>query len=116
MAIDQPPRRGDEQTEGHVGGGVGQHAGRVADRDAARRRRRHVDVVEADRVIADHLEPRGRVEQGGVDAIGQQRHQAVTVGDLLADEIVGRRHLLRPDFGVALLAECDRVRRRGCGG
>ena len=42
--------------EGHVGGGVGQDAGRVADGDAAGRGGGDVDVVEADREVADHLQ------------------------------------------------------------
>ena len=83
VPLDEPAGGGDQQAEGHVGGGVGQHAGRVADGDAAGRGRRDVDVVEADRVVADHLEARRGVEQGGVDAVGEQRHQAVAVGDLL---------------------------------
>ena len=29
------------------------------------------------------------VEQSGVDPVGQQRHQAVTVGDLLAEHVAG---------------------------
>ena len=110
VAIDEPAGRGDEQTEGHVGRGVGQHAGRVADGDAARRGGRHVDVVEADGVIAHHLEPGRRVEQGGVDAVGQQRHQTVAVGDLLLEHVVGRRQRLGPDLGVALLANAVQAR------
>ena len=57
VPLDQPAGGADEQAKGHVGRGVGQHARRVADRDAARGGGRHVDVVEADREVADHLQP-----------------------------------------------------------
>ena len=36
LALGQPPREREQQREGEVGGGVGEHVGRVADGDAAR--------------------------------------------------------------------------------
>ena len=109
MPLDHAAGRGDQQTEGHVGRGVGQHAGRVADGDAARRGGRDVDVVEADGVVADDLQPRRGVQQGRVDAVGQQRHQAVAVGDLLREHVVAAaaavrarpRRRMRPECGPA---------------
>ena len=74
-------------------------------RDAARGGGGHVDVVEADREVADDLEPRRGVEQRGVDPVGQQRHQAVAVGDLLPQHLVRRRQRLGPDLGVAVLLD-----------
>src|SRR5262249_35580499 len=54
VPLDDAAGGGDEQAEGHVGGGVGEHAGGVAHGDAALGGRRHVDVVEADGEVADH--------------------------------------------------------------
>src|SRR5262249_34595007 len=102
VAIDEPAGGGDEQAEGHVGGGVGEHAGGVADADAALGGRRDVDVVEADGVVADGLEAGGGVEQGGVDPVGQQRHQAVAAGGFVAEGLVGRGQLPGPNLGVGL--------------
>ncbi len=92
----------DQQAESHVGGGIGEDPGRVADGDAAGRRRRDVDVVETHGIVADDLEPRGGVEQGRVDLVGEQRHQPVTIGDFAAEQIIGGRHLLGPNLGITM--------------
>ena len=68
----KPARGGDQQTKSHVRRGIGEHPRGVADGDAALRGRRHVDVVEADRVVADYLQARGGVHERGVDLICQQ--------------------------------------------
>ena len=79
--------RRDHQPERAVGGGVGEHAGGVVDRDAAGGGGGHVDVVETHREIADHLEPGGAVQQGGVDAVGQERNQAGAMGRLSVEAL-----------------------------
>ena len=78
-----PSRRAAASSERHrdVGGGVGEHAGRVADAHAPGGARGHVHVVEADREVAHHLQPRGGVQERGVHAVGEQRHEAVAVAD-----------------------------------
>ena len=69
VALGDAPRGGHQQGKGGVGGRLGQHARRYC-----RRRRRggcrpDVDVVEADREVADHLELRpGAIEQLVVDS------------------------------------------------
>ena len=65
----------EHQRPGEVGRRVGEHVGRVADLDAARRRRVDVDVVEADRVVGDRAQLRRGVEQLGVDPVDEQRQQ-----------------------------------------
>ena len=72
-------RRDDREHQRHreVGGGIGQHVGRVADRDPARGGRRDVDVVDADRVVGDHAQVGRGGEQLGVDAVGEQRQQTL---------------------------------------
>ena len=65
----------EQQREREVGGRVGQHVGRVADRDPARGRRLDVDVVGPDRHVRDRPQLRGGVEQRRVDAVGEQREQ-----------------------------------------
>ena len=60
-----------------------------------------VDVVEADREVAHDLQPRGGVEQSGVDAVGQERHEAVAVLHPRPQLVVRRRELIGPEIDVA---------------
>ena len=62
-----------------LGGGVRQDVGRAADGDAARGAGLEVDVVDADGVVGDDLQLRARVQQRGVDALGEQAQQGVGV-------------------------------------
>ena len=74
--------------------------------DAAPRARGHVDVVEADGVVADDPELRpGRVEELVVDPVGQQRQDAIAAGDAAQELVARRRQLVRPDVGVAGVAD-----------
>ena len=57
LALAQAPGRGQQQGEGQVGGGIGQHAGRVGQHHAPGRRRGHVHVVEADGQVGHHPQP-----------------------------------------------------------
>src|SRR5262245_46736658 len=101
MPFDDAARRADEQGKVHVGGGIGQHAGRIAHANAALGACRDVDVVEADREVADDLEPRYTFQEWTVDRVGQQRHDAVAVRRFAAQDSRGRRQLIRPDFRIA---------------
>ena len=73
---------GTQQAEhGDVGGGVGQHVGRVADDDAALGRRRHVDMFVAHREGGDHAHRGGQAGDGlGVHRVARGAHDAVTAG------------------------------------
>ena len=62
--LDEAPRRGHHEREHGVGGGLGQHAGRVAQHDAALLQRGEIVVVDADRDAGDHLQLR-RLRQHG---------------------------------------------------
>ena len=62
-------RGGQQEREGQVGGRLGQHAGGVADRDAASPARLEVDIVGADR----HHRHGAQVRWDGVEQVGQQR-------------------------------------------
>src|SRR4029453_15119563 len=63
---------GEKERARGVGGGIGEHAGRVADTYPAGGAGGHVDVVEADGEVADDLEPGRRVEKRTVNAIGEE--------------------------------------------
>ena len=57
-----------------------------------------VDVVEADGVVRDDAQLRpGGVEQLGVDAVGQHRHEPVAAGDAREQLVTRRRQLLVVD-------------------
>src|SRR5258707_1314557 len=75
LAFDEPPRRGEDERHGHVGGVLGEYARRVGDRDPLATRRRKVDVVRAGAEGSDELQARARLRnQLGVDAIGHRGH------------------------------------------
>ena len=98
IALGHAPGGGHQQRQGEVGGRLGQDARRVADGDAAPRARGDVDVVEADRVVADDPELRpGRVEELVVDPVGQQVSDAVAAGDPAQELVARRRQLVLPD-------------------
>jgi hypothetical protein len=83
VAVDDPPRGREQEREGEVGRRLGQHVGRDADGDAATRSGVQVDVVAADRVVGDCPQVRRGVQQGLVDAVGQQAQQALGGGGAL---------------------------------
>ena len=67
-AFHQPARHRQDQGHGHVGGVLGQHAGRVGDDDAAAGGGGDVDIVDAGAEIGDQLQLRaGLGDQAGVD-------------------------------------------------
>ena len=77
-ALGDPPRDGQDQRDRHVGGVVGQHAGRIGDGDAALNRARHVDIVDAIAEIRDQPELlAGLRDDPGIDPIGHGRHEHV---------------------------------------
>ena len=58
LALGQPAHERQHQRQRQVGGGLGEHVGRVAHRDAARGGRLHVDVVHAHGVVGDRAQVR----------------------------------------------------------
>ena len=94
-----------QEREREVRGRLGEDAGGVADRNAALRRLGDVAVVEADREVRDDLQLRRRVEQLGVDLLGQQAEETVDVLDLLEENVARRRQVARPDLDLALLLQ-----------
>ncbi|MCY1309385.1 hypothetical protein D9M70_594760 [compost metagenome] len=63
-------RGGHQQGPAEVGGGLGQHVGRVGGDDARGGQRRHVEVVVAHRHVAHRAQRRQRGDQACVDAVG----------------------------------------------
>ena len=75
------PRGAQQAEHGDVGGGVGQHVGRVADRDAALGGRGDVDMLVADREGGDHADRGRQAGDGlGVQGIAGGAHDAVAAG------------------------------------
>ena len=75
---------------------------------------RHVDVVEPDRVVGD--DPQAgtrRVEQLVVDAVGEQREEAIHAGDPPQQLVARRRQLVLPQVEGTCLADAARARPRG---
>ena len=103
VAFRHAPRHGQQQRERHVGHAVVQHVGRVADGDAALRRRGDVEPVEAHAEAGDHAQLRQRADQRPVGAAGGGRDQSVELAAARGQEGVtlrpGRRQLVH---GVVL--------------
>ena len=112
-ALDQPPRHRENQRHGHVGGVFGQHFRRVGHRDAARMRRRDVDIVDAVAEIGDHAQLAvGMLEHLLVDHVGDGRHQHVGGADRVRDLFRRHRRIVEIQPRVEQLAHpgLDRVR------
>ena len=79
--LHEAARHGQDQRHGHVGGVLGQHAGRVRHGDAAVARGIEIDVVDAGAEVGDEAQLRtGLGDDGAIDAVRHRRHQHV--GDL----------------------------------
>ena len=116
VGLRQPARGGQQQREREVGGRVGQHVGRVADRDPARGGGVDVDVVVADGVVGDRLEVGGVLDQRGVDPVGDRGQERVRVVDVFCELLVGGRQPVGPDLELVLFGRAGRARGRGGGG
>ena len=75
----------DQQRDRVLGGRQRVGARGVADDDAATRRGRDVDVVDADAGAADHLQAVGACDQVGGHLRGGADHDRVVVGDVVGD-------------------------------
>ena len=109
VPLRQSPRDAEHQRDRQVGGAVGQDVRGVADRDPARARRLDVDVVDAHRVVRDRPQPRGRLDQLGVDAVGEQRKQTLELGSPREQLLARRRQALGPDLDLVLAARRSRA-------
>ena len=112
FGLAQPPRDGEDQREGEVRRGVGEHIGGVGDDNASRTCRRDVDVVVADRHVRDHAEVASRLDDGGIDGIDHHADQSLLAGDP-AHQFVARDELASFDaIDVTHLGQAG-DRRRG---
>jgi hypothetical protein len=102
LALVDATRDAEQQREGDVGGGVGQHARRVADRDPAPRGLLEVDVVGPHGQVGHGLDRRGGVEELGVDALGDDRQQGVGLRGALEQRVAWRRGVVVPHVDLVL--------------
>ena len=104
-AFHQAPRDGQDQRHGHVGGVLGQHAGRVGDGDAAPQRRGDVDVVDAIAEIGDQLHLlAGLGDHAGADLIGDGRHEHVRLAHRFGDLALAHRLVVDVEPRIEQLA------------
>ena len=71
----------------------------------ARGGRLEVDVVHADGVVRDRPQPRRRLDQLGVDRVGEQRQQPLELGRAREQLVPARRQLLGPHLDLVLGGE-----------
>ena len=96
MRLRDVAREGDEQPDGVLGGRDDGRVGRVRDDDALARRRRDVDVVDADTGAADHLQALRAVENVRGQLGRRPDHDRVAVGDRLLERRVAVEVDLEP--------------------
>ena len=70
----------------------------MPDRDAGASRGGEIDVVDADRQVADHAKPRQRANHGGVEAIGDHAKHAVGLPRARPQLSRRRRHFVVPQI------------------
>jgi hypothetical protein len=86
LSFAEPPQRHQDEGHGDVGGVLGKDVGRVGDCDAAGARRLEVDIVRADAVIGDQLQPRARaLDQLGVEAVADIGDEDVAAAHRLGE-------------------------------
>jgi hypothetical protein len=77
LGLAETPRDAENQRPSEIGARVGEHIGRVGDKDAAGTAGLHVDVVVADRNVGDDPQVATGIQYFGIDTIGQQANQRV---------------------------------------
>jgi hypothetical protein len=81
LTLAESARNCENEAPGEIRTRVGEHVRRVGHNHAARSAGRQIDVVVADRNIADRLQLRpGGVEHGRIDRFGEQAHDGVLAG------------------------------------
>src|SRR5712692_2878199 len=103
IALGDTPRGGHQQRKGRVRGRGGQHTGGIADGDPVEGARGYVEVVEADREGAHHLELRSRaLEQLVINLLGHHGQQSIDACDAAQELLAEWRRIVGPDIGVGL--------------
>jgi hypothetical protein len=101
-SVTSNPARGcQNQGEGQIGCGFGQYSRRVAHRDTEFGTGRHVNIVEAHGVIADHFQRRAGFQKRPVDLDIRCGQQPGAIGKQLQLHIPGHQFALLPDVKVA---------------
>ena len=80
LGLGHAPCRGHEQRKTEIGGGFGQHIGRVRALHASGVHRIHIEIVEAHRHVGHHPQVWAGRQQRGVDALAAGRQHAILVG------------------------------------
>ena len=92
---DQPARCGEDKRHRHIGGILGQHAGRIGDDDPALASGLQVDMAEAGAVIGDQAEAIRRFgNQIRGDPVGHCGHQYVAIRDRRGQLLAAQRRIV----------------------
>ena len=95
-ALNHPTGSRHQQRPGEIGGCFGEHAWSVADHHAASSRGFDVDIVEADREVADNFELWLVVEHLGGHLVGQEGQDAIAAMNQLSKLVRSWREITLP--------------------
>ena len=79
VSFGDAPRKREQQRPGQLRRGLREHVWRVRDRHTARLHGRDIDVVVADGHVGDDLQLRRRVDDGSINAVGEETDKAFPV-------------------------------------
>ncbi len=89
VPLDDAPRRGHQQREGEIGGGVGEHIGSIRDQDPFARGGGDVNVVETHGDVRDAAHALQAADRSRVEAVGELAHDGLLAPDA-ASQLFGR--------------------------
>ena len=91
LSLGGPPTSGEHEQDGDVSSGGVEDARRIDHGDSRCCRRLAVDVVDADRHVANHAQTAARRQHRSVDLIGQQADDGIDVSGQGDELISGQR-------------------------
>jgi len=97
----QAPPGSHHQGKRKIGSRIGENIGRISHRNSSGGSGLHINIIEAHRMITDHLQLRaGGIHYFPINMIGQQAQQAIHSTHVFQQLLARRRQLIGPDVGI----------------
>ena len=114
IGFDDAARDGEQQRPRQVSRGFVENAGRVGARDLAAAERGEVEIVIADGDVGDDAQARRGGQQRFVDAVGEQRDEALGAGHAALQFFARGSAGAGPEFRIAMRGELRARRFKQC--